>query len=331
MVCAAQAPDGYLDTYYILGGMDHRFTRLKDLHELYCLGHLVEGAVAYYQATGKDALLKAACRFADHVDRCIGPEEGKLHGYPGHEIAEMALVRLWKVTGEERYLKLARYFVDERGREPHIFEIQSGPNVNKDYHQAGAPVREQHEAVGHAVRAMYLYSGMADVARITQDDSLKEACERLWRSAVEEKMYITGGVGSSKEGESFTFPFDLPNDAAYSETCAAIGLVFFARRMLEMSPDSRYGDTMELALYNTVLDGMALDGKSFFYVNPMEVQPEAAHRDVRLSHVKTVRQKWFGCACCPPNLARILSSLGQYAFTERQDTLFVHLYMGGTV
>ena len=338
VVCAAQAEDGYLDTCYILGGMDRRFTNMRDHHELYCLGHLVEGAVAYYNATGKDRLLKAACRFVDYVDTVIGPEDGKKHGYPGHEIAEMALVRLWEVTKEDRYLKLARYFVDERGQEPNYFLEEMAARGEKKpgwsswttaYNQADRPVREQEEAQGHAVRAMYLYSGMADIARITGDRSLVEACERLWHSAVEEKMYITGGVGSTHIGEAFTFPYDLPNDSAYSETCAAIGLVFFARRMLQLKPDARYADAMELALYNTVLDGMALDGKSFFYVNPLEVNPVAAHRDERLAHVKTVRQKWFGCACCPPNIARLVSSLGSYVYTASEDTIYTHLYVSG--
>ena len=341
IVCAAQADDGYLDTYYLLSGMDKSFTNLKDHHELYCLGHLVEGAVAYYQATGKDKLLRAACRFADCVGTHFGPEEGKLHGYPGHEIAEMALVRLYEVTGEERYLALSRYFIDERGRLPHYFAIEEGLRQNRPasdfdpanygYYQAAKPVREQTEAVGHAVRAMYLYSGMADVARQTQDAELAAACERLWRSAVEEKRYITGGVGGTHMGEAFSFPFDLPNDSAYSETCAAIGLVFFARRMLQLKADSRYGDVMEQALYNTVLAGMALDGKSFFYVNPLAVLPEACRRDERLRHVKPVRQKWFGCACCPPNIARLVSSVASYAYTAGEDTLYTHLYISGEV
>ena len=340
IVCAAQADDGYLDTYYLLSGMDKAFTNLKDHHELYCLGHLTEGAVAYYQATGKDKLLKAACRFADCVATHFGPEEGKMHGYPGHEIAEMALIRLYEVTGEERYLDLARYFVDTRGTLPHYFAEEEGKRTNRPasdfdpanyaYYQAAKPVREQDEAVGHAVRAMYLYSGMADVARQTEDEALMAACEKLWHSAVDEKRYITGGVGGTHMGEAFSFRYDLPNDSAYSETCAAIGLVFFARRMLQIKPDRRYGDVMEQALYNTVLAGMALDGKSFFYVNPLSVVPEACHRDERLRHVKPVRQKWFGCACCPPNIARLVSSVAAYAYTQSEDTLFTHLYVNGS-
>lgn len=335
IVCAAQQEDGYLDTYYILNGKDRIFTNLRDHHELYCLGHLLEGAVAYYQATGKDKLLKAASRYADYVADYFGPEEGKCKGYPGHEIAEMALVRLYETTQDSKYLDLAKYFIDERGKQPYYFdkehpeEVKKNPNgLRYSYNQAHLPVREQDEAVGHAVRAVYLYSGMADIARLTEDDTLFDACKRLWDNMVQKKLYITGGIGGTHMGEAFSFNYDLPNDTAYAETCASIGLVFFARRMLEICPDVQYADVMEQALYNTVLAGMALDGKSFFYVNPLEVLPEACHKDERKFHVKPVRQKWFGCACCPPNLARTLSSVSSYAFTETADTLFVHLYIG---
>ncbi len=345
IVCAAQLDNGYLDTYYIINGMDKAFTNLKDHHELYCLGHLTEGAVAYYQATGKDKLLKAACRFADYVAEYFGPEDGKCKGYPGHEIAEMALVRLYQVTGEEKYLQLSRFFLEQRGTLPKYFELEDvqrakaeGRTFKPDtdpmsycYYQAHKKVQAQDEAVGHSVRAVYLYSGMADVAKLTQDEEMFAACERLWNSMVREKLYVTGGIGGTHIGESFSFPFDLPNDTAYSETCAAIGLAFFARRMLEIKADSKYADVMEQALYNTVLSGMALDGKSFFYVNPLEVLPEACHKDHRKFHVKAVRQKWFGCACCPPNIARIVSSIASYAYTEKEDTLWTHLYMGSVL
>lgn len=339
IVCSAQQEDGYLDTYYIINGKDRIFSNLKDHHELYCFGHLTEGAVAYYQATGKDKLLKAAERFADYIADRFGAEEGKCKGYPGHEIAEMALVRLYEATGNEKYLELGRFFVDERGTRPYYFDTEHPEEVKKGkegdlryaYYQAHLPVRQQEEAVGHAVRAVYLYSGMADVARLTGDESLLLACERLWDNIVDEKMYITGGIGATHIGESFSFPYDLPNDTAYAETCASIGLVFFARRMLQIKPDAKYANVMERALYNGILSGMALDGKSFFYVNPLEAVPEACHKDERKFHVKSVRQKWFGCACCPPNLARLLSSIGSYAFTEKEDTLFVHLYMGSVL
>ena len=336
IVCAAQQENGYLDTYYIINGMDKMFMNLKDHHELYCFGHLTEGAVAYYQATGKRKLLDAAIRFADFIDSYFGTDEGKCKGYPGHEIAEMALVRLYEVTGEQKYLNLARYFVDERGKRPYYWDSEE--HVEKrnqeegySYYQSHRPVRDQDEAVGHAVRAVYLYSGMTDVAKLAEDDSLWEACKTLWNSVVREKMYITGGIGGTHIGESFSFPFDLPNDTAYAETCASIALMFWARRMLEKEVDSCYSDVMEQALYNTVLSGMALDGKSFYYVNPLEVLPEACHKDERKFHVKPVRQKWFGCACCPPNLARLISSVPAYAYTENEDTLFMHLHMAGEI
>ena len=250
----------------------------------------------------------------------------------------MALVRLYETTGEEKYLNLAKFFVDQRGTKPYYFDKEQPEEAAKDpdgiryeYYQAHMPVRQQEEAVGHAVRAVYLYSGMADVARLTGDEELYHACEKLWKNMTEKKMYLTGGIGGTHIGESFSFNYDLPNDTAYAETCASIGLIFMARRMLEIKPDSRYADAMELALYNTVLSGMSLDGKSFFYVNPLEVNPEACHKDERKFHVKPVRQKWFGCACCPPNLARLLSSVSSYAYTETEDTLFVHLYMGSKI
>lgn len=345
IVCAAQTEDGYLDTYYIINGMDRIFTNLRDHHELYCFGHLVEGAVAYYEATGKDKLLKAAERYADFIFDRFGYEEGKCKGYPGHEIAEMALARLYEVTGEKKYLELCQFFLDVRGERTYYFDIEDKERAEHDgrpyrapgredrfhYHQAHVPVREQSEATGHAVRAVYLYSGMADAARLTGDEAMFAACERLWNSIVNEKLYITGGIGGTHLGEAFSFPYDLPNDTAYSETCAAIGLAFFARRMLEIQADNRYSDVMEQALYNTVLSGMALDGKSFFYVNPLEVLPEACRRDERKHHVKAIRQKWFGCACCPPNIARIVSSIGSYVYTQNEDTLFTHLYVGSNV
>ena len=349
IVCAAQLENGYLDTYYIINGMDRAFTNLRDHHELYCLGHLIEGAVAYYQATGKDKLLKAAMGFADYCATYFGPGEGQCKGYPGHEIAEMALVRLYEVTGEEKYLNLSKFFLDVRGTQPYYFDLEEEERAKYEgrpyrrpedlpinnwfdknrfcYHQAHKPVREQEEATGHAVRAVYLYSGMADVARLTGDEAMLAACERIWDSIVKEKLYITGGIGGTHIGEAFSFPYELPNDTAYSETCAAIGLVFFARRMLQIRADRKYGDVMEQAFYNTVLAGMALDGKSFFYVNPLEVQPIACDRDERKFHVKPIRQKWFGCACCPPNIARTVSAVAAYAFTEKEDTLYTHLYM----
>ena len=342
IVCAAQQPDGYLDTYYIINGLDKRFTNLMNNHELYCLGHFLEGAIAYYQATGKDKLLKALMRYVDLVQQCIGPQEGQLHGYPGHEVIELALVKLYQITQEERYLRLAKYFIDQRGQEPNYFRQEMQQNQNRwaweksyfqfQYYQAGKPVHQQDAAEGHAVRAVYLYSGMADVARETGDPTLMDACKALWDNLTEKRMYVTGGIGSSKYGEAFTFDYDLPNDTIYGETCASIGLVFFAQRMLELDPDGRYGDVMEKALYNGTISGMSLDGRSFFYVNPLEVLPEASLKDEGHSHVKVQRQKWFGCACCPPNLARLIASLGNYLYSvgekDAKEILYQHLYTG---
>ena len=342
LICAAQEEDGYLNTYYTLTGREKAFTNLKDHHELYCFGHLTEAAVAWKQATGKDDLLNAARRFGRCIADKFGP--GKERDCPGHEIAEMALYRLYEETGEAEWKELAQRFLDVRGTEPSTFALEENRRLKKEgkkelpvtaarytYYQAHKPVREMDEAVGHAVRQMYLASGMADEARLANDEAMLAACERLWRSAVSEKMYVTGGVGGTHVGEAFSRPYDLPSDTAYSETCAAIGLAFFARRMLQLRPKAEYADVMERALYNTVLSGMALDGKSFFYVNPPEVDPAACETDERLSHVKPVRQKWFGCACCPPNIARILSSLGQYIATQSENTLYIHLYIGSEI
>ena len=312
-----------------------------DNHELYCLGHMIEGAIAYYQATGKDKFLKAAIRFTECVRQHIGPEAGKIKGYPGHELAEMALMRLYRLTGDEQHLRLAKYFIDQRGQSPLYFsqelERLGIPFKWKDsafqyqYYQAGLPVRDQRAAQGHAVRAVYLYSGMADVAAATNDEPLFNAVRAIWQNIVTRRMYITGGIGSTQYGESFTFDYDLPNDTVYAETCAAIGLVFLARRMLQYTLQSHYADVMERALFNGVISGMSLDGEHFFYVNPLEVVPEACEYDHLRNHVKATRQKWFGCACCPPNLARLLTSIGSYAYITAGNTVYVNLYIGGRV
>ncbi len=335
-ICAAQREDGYLDTYYILNNPDKIFTNLAYHHELYCFGHLAEGAAAYYEATGKIELLRAAERYAACIMRHLGTDKGKKRGYPGHEIAELALVRLYKVTKNLEYLKLSCYFIEERGQKPNYFTLEhknadDAEVVDLIYNQSYKPVREQKKAVGHSVRAAYLYSGMADISRLTSDETLYNACKILWENIMEKKMYITGGIGSTCIGEAFTYDYDLPNDTGYAETCAAIGLVFFARRMLEIKPEAKYADVMERALYNGVLSGMAMDGKSFFYVNPLEVLPEASKSDPGKKHVLPERNQWFTCACCPPNLARLLVSIGQYAFTETERKLYIHLFIGGII
>jgi DUF1680 family protein len=338
IICNAQQDDGYLNTLYIIKGLDKRFTNLKDNHELYCWGHFLEAAVTHYEATGKRKLLDALIRYTECIGNHIGPEEGKLHGYPGHEIAEMALIRLYGITKNEKYLGLAKYFIDERGKAPLYFEEETKRNGNdfswKDsymqyqYYQAGKPVREQLVAEGHAVRAVYLYSGMADVARLMGDKKLLEVCEALFANIAKKQMYITGAIGQSAYGESFSYDYDLPNDTIYGETCAAIGLAFFARRMLEIAPRGMYADILEKTLYNGIISGMSLDGRAFFYVNPLETLPEASLKDHGMRHVKIERQKWFACACCPPNIARIISSLGAYVHSLNTDTLYTHLYLG---
>ncbi len=341
LIHAAQQPDGYLDTYYIINGLEKRFTNLRDHHEMYCLGHMVEAAVAYFEATGKCLFLDTAIAYVNCVYENIGSEEGKLHGYPGHEIAEMALCRLYEVTGDPRHLKLAQYFVNQRGQSPLYFDEEGRKNGNDffwqdsyfqyQYYQAGKPVREQTKAEGHAVRAVYLYSGIAEVAAKTGDESLLQTCLRLWDNITEKQMYVTGAIGASEYGESFTFDYDLPNDTIYGETCASIGLVFFARRMFEITKDSKYTDVMERCLYNGVISGMSLDGTKFFYVNPLEVQPEASLKDQGKRHVKVSRQKWFGCACCPPNEARLIASLAEYAVELNEKEVFISLFVSGTV
>ena len=336
---AAQREDGYLDTYFIVKDPKNRWKCLRDCHELYCAGHLLEGAVAYWQATGKDRFLNVMRRYVDYIATVFGRGEGQMRGYPGHEEIELALCKLYDVTGEKKYLDLAAYFIDERGRAPKYFleELKTRGDAfhwegndaqGMDYFQAHAPVREQTEAVGHAVRAVYLYSGMADVAMRTGDEGLLEACRRLYRNIADKRLYVTGAIGSTYIGEAFTFDYDLPNDTAYAETCASVGLIFFMKRMLEADGAAEYGDMMERALYNTVLAGMAMDGKSFFYVNPLEVFPEADEKDPSKRHVKTVRQKWFACACCPPNVARLLADLGSYIYRRKGSAVTADLFIG---
>lgn len=332
LICAAQLENGYLDTLYIINDRERVFSNLRDYHELYCFGHLCEAAVAYYRSTGKDKLLRAACRFADLICKTFN-KDGIL-GYPGHEIAEIGLVKLYDITGCEAYLQTARFFIDERGKQPYYYDQEHGEQTDGAqyrYQQAHCPPKKQTEAVGHAVRAVYLYSGMADIADRCEDQELYAACKTLMDNILRKKLYITGGIGATVHGEAFSFDYDLPNDLAYSETCASIGLIFFCRRMLQFGPDSQIADCMERALYNCVLSGMAADGKHFFYVNPLEVLPEACHKDARKQHVQPVRQKWFGCACCPPNLARLLSSLGEYCYTENGSTLYLHQWIGSEV
>ena len=339
LISRAQQPDGYLNTYYITAEPDRRWTNLMEGHELYCAGHLFEAAVAHFDATGKRTLLDTACRFADLIDLTFG--SGKKRGYPGHPEVELALIRLYGATHNERYLNLAGYFINERGtgeyifgeecaREGHTYIFPEMAEFGADYFLAHKPVREQMTATGHAVRAMYLYSAMADLARLSGEGELKEACERLYNDVVTRQMYVTGGIGAARTGERFTSDFDLPSNSNYSETCASIGLMLLSSRMWLMTKKTSCYDIWEKALYNTVLSGIGNDGKHFFYVNPLEVNPKTIENNPMLSHVKTQRQKWFGVACCPPNLARILASLRGWIYAMDADRLYILSHIGSS-
>ncbi len=339
LIALAQEKDGYLDTYFSIDAPERKFKRLLESHELYCAGHFLEAAVAYYEATNKRKALEIACRLADNIDSCFGPEESKIHGYDGHEEIEIGLAKLYSVTQNKKYLELSKYFLTERGKNKDFLKNQINEDPNKNYilpgierfsykyFQVHKPILEQKDAEGHAVRLVYMCTALANVAYLTEDSEMLDACKTLWKSITEKRMYITGGIGSTVIGESFTFDYDLPNDTMYSETCASVGLIFFAYNMLKNEPLSVYGDVMEKCLYNSVISGMALDGKHFFYVNPLEVNPEASEKDPTKSHVKPIRPAWFGCACCPPNVARTLTSLGKYIYTVSNSTLYIHLYL----
>lgn len=343
----AQQPDGYLNTYFTIKEPQNRWMNERDKHELYCAGHMIEAAVAYYEATGKEKLLHIACRFADYLDQVFGLKDDKRHGYPGHQVVEMALLRLYHATGQQRYLALSKYFIDERGQQPHYFDLERTERIkhlgkkaveeepynrlmkeNYEYNQAHLPVREQKKATGHAVRAVYMYTAMAELADLTGDRELLDAVCALWKNTVEKQMYITGALGSDEFGEAFSFDYDLPNDRTYAETCASVGLVFWAQRMLQTQPLGEYADVMEKALYNGTISGMSLDGKRFFYVNPLEVVPEVCARRHDTMHVESVRQKWFGCSCCPPNLARMIASIGRYIYTVSEEKIYVNQFVG---
>jgi uncharacterized protein len=320
---ALQQEDGYLNSWYIRMQPGKRWTNLRDCHELYCAGHLIEAAVAYYQATGKRKFMDVMGRYVDHIAGMFGTEPGKRRGYCGHEEIELALVKLARATGERRYLDLARYFIDERGRQPHYFLAEAEERAEEpgrfahgtfEYNQSHVPVREQTKVVGHAVRAMYLYSAVADLVTEYGDEALRTMLDSVWNDLVTKRLYVTGGLGPSADNEGFTTDFDLPNESAYAETCAAVGLVFWASRMLGFGADGRYADVMEQALYNGALSGVSLDGTRFFYENPLE------------SRGNHHRWSWHRCPCCPPNLARLIASVGTYAYGVGESEIAVHLY-----
>ncbi|WP_136689512.1 glycoside hydrolase family 127 protein [Halorhabdus amylolytica] len=340
LIAAAQEDDGYLNTYFALEEPEKRWTNLNMLHELYCAGHLIEGAVAHYRATGKETLLQVAIDFADHIDEIFGEE---IDGVPGHQEIELALMKLAEVTDEDRYRDLAQYFVDRRGHTDRFVEefenIEeiAGYDPDEDgiatdardvffedgeydgqYAQAHAPLRDQETIEGHAVRAVYYYAGATDVAAATGDDELLDHLDRLWQNMTQKRMYVTGGIGSQHFGERFSEDYDLPNDTSYAETCAAIGSIFWSQRMFEETGEAKYIDLIERQLYNAMLVGVSLDGQQFFYDNVLETDGNKS------------REGWFECACCPPNVARLLASLERYLYTVDEDGLSINQYVGGT-
>lgn len=324
-----QDKNGYLNTYFTVVEPEARFTRRTD-HELYCAGHLVEGAVAYAKATGKTKMLQVAIRYIDLIDHVFRIEHSAAFDTPGHEEIELALFKLYDYTGEERYKLLAEYFINTRGTSSRDTTYSF---ADQEHMQSHLPVREQVTAEGHSVRALYLYSGMADMALKNQESELYNICRTLFLNIIHKRMYITGGIGSTHLGESFTFDYDLPEYTSYNETCASIAFAMFCRRMWLIEPDVMFADCAEQALYNTVLSGVSLSGDSFFYENPLSVDPKRnAFNDSRPRGLKehlpiTERVKVFDCSCCPPNLLRIVGSIADYMYSTTQDVIYAHCYM----
>lgn len=324
----AQAPDGYLNCWYLGHEPEKRWSNLRDNHELYNAGHLLEGAIAYYETTGRRRWLDIMERYLDHIYSVFGTGPGQKRGYDGHEEIELALVKLYHLTGEKKHLDFAAYLINERGRQPHYFDIEREEREKKgwetqryvqgdyQYSQSHVPVREQRKVVGHAVRAMYLYTAMADLAAELNDAALKEACEALWSDVMETKMYVTAGLGPSAHNEGFTVDYDLPNQTAYAETCASVALIFWAQRMLHLDLDGRYADILELALFNGALSGLSRDGTHYFYANPLE------------SDGRPARWDWHTCPCCTMNVSRLVASVGGYFVSTAPDGIAMHLYGG---
>lgn len=319
-----QDENGYFNIYFTVCEPDKRFQNRSD-HELYCAGHLTEAAIAYFNATGKDKFLNLMKKYLDLIETVFIKEDSAAFSTPGHEEIELALVKLYDLTGEKKYLEMSRHFVDTRGTSP--------KDGNSNYDQSDMPVRQMTLAQGHSVRAVYLYCAMADLALRLNDKSLFDACRNLFENIALKRMYITGGIGSTFDGERFTQDYDLPNDIAYAETCAAIGLALFARRMSLASPDSFYDDIAEKAIYNGALAGVSLDGKAFFYVNPLEINLERAkigkefYKTQKSGYALTQRAEVFSCSCCPPNIARFIASIGDFLYTLSDNTIYVHHYM----
>lgn len=338
LLSLAQMDDGYLNSYFTVKEPGRRWTNLQEAHELYCAGHFIEAGVAHFLSTGKDSLLNIAKKIADCIYKHFILDGAP--GFPGHPEIELALMRLYHLTKENRYMELALHFINVRGVDSDYFKKESenrGWNVwgswngDKLYTLCHQPLRQQENVVGHAVRALYLYTGMADTAFSSGDQELKNTCKKLWQNLTQKKMYVTGACGSAYEGEAFTENFHLPNDSAYGETCASVALIFFANQMLRLEKNADYADVMERVLYNSLLSGMQLDGKKFFYTNPLECIPGITGHAQNLKHVLEERPAWFPCACCPPNVARLLTSLAKYIFSfeEEEKILYANLFVEG--
>ena len=331
LVISAQQPDGYLNTYYTRVEPENRWKNLFDGHELYCAGHLIEAAVAHFHATGNRKFVDALARYVDYIGSVFGPAPEQKKGYPGHEELELALCKLAAVTGENKYIELAKFFIDRRGTSPNYFEAEAaerGESLSRKQlanRQAAQPVRETRDAEGHSVRALYLYSGMADVAAATGDAELFAVCERMFDSVTRKRMYLTGGCGSTPIQEEFTVDWNLPNDTAYAESCATIALVLFARRMLEYTGRGKFADVMEQALYNGALSGISLRGDEYFYANLLEVDANSFAHNTTC----TKRQPWFDCSCCPTSYCRFLPQLGNFTFTARPGEFRIDIPAAG--
>lgn len=325
----AQAPDGYLNCWYLGREPEKRWSNLRDNHELYNAGHMLEGAIAYFETTGRRRWLDIMERYVEHIRQTFGTGPGQSRGYCGHQEIEIALIKLYRLTGERKHLDLAAYFINERGSQPpHYFDVEREEREKKgwewqrytqgtyEYSQSHRPVREQDKVVGHAVRAMYMYTAMADLAVELNDAELKRACETLWNDVMDTKMYVTAGLGPSAHNEGFTHDYDLPNETAYAETCASVALIFWAQRMLHLDLDGKYADILELALFNGALSGLSRDGEHYFYANPLESNGSAERWD------------WHTCPCCTMNVSRLVASVGGYFVSTASDGVAFHLYGG---
>ncbi len=315
-IAAAQRPDGYLNTYFMFEREGERYTDLTQKHELYCYGHMIQAAIAHRRGTGRDTFFDVAVKVAEHLLDTFGPD--KRQATDGHEEVELALSELYRETGERKYMDLSIFFLDQRGKEPSVIPDRAR-RKDRDYYQDHLPVREQSEVKGHSVRAMYMTTGMADVVLEGEDQAMEAALHRLWDNTYSRKAYVTGALGARYEGEAFGDDYELPNERAYAETCAAIGAVFWNWRMLALYGDAKYADAMETALYNSVISGVSLDGQGYFYMNPLA------------SRGGYERDSWFECSCCPPNVARLMMSLPSYAYSTSDEGLWVHLYVKGSV